>query len=591
MARMRDGTPAIVAAIAVVAVLVGAAAGYFLRAPDVPLAMPGFAFDVAVPGKQIDAGSLALSPDGSHLAFRIRATDGTSEIWVRRFGEPAARPVQGTRDGRGSKPFWSPDGRYLGFFVGNDVWRIPVDGSAAQRIATAPNPPRGGTWGADDVVLLGTEGGPIYRIEAGGGTPPRAITTVDTAAEDMHVWPVFLPDGKQFVFLADASSDEGHRIRLASVEHGDSKILLSGIRSSPTVDPRGALMVVAQRSQLVSYPFDFKRGTLGRESHLGADRVAAVGDRHETPTTIAAHGILAYQTGATGADLVRIALDDGLTAAVATAERFANPAIAPNGRHVGFDAVQPEGGRLVWIHDLQRGVRTLVSERGVNADSPVWSPNADTLYFAASTGGRWQVYRKAVTGTASPESLGAPPESIDVGPLDCSRDGTYLLVTSLFRAGRRDLYLLPLDRPDAQWKQWAGDATPDGARFSPDSRWIAYTSTSSGRSEVYVSAVGDPSHRVQISSSGGTAPVWSPNADRLFYRSLSDQLMAVSVDRSGGALQTGAPQTRFDLHSASGASQRNVFDVTPDGKSILVVRRMSSEDVTIHVRTGVPRAR
>ncbi|HVL69584.1 MAG TPA: LpqB family beta-propeller domain-containing protein [Vicinamibacterales bacterium] len=592
--RRRTLPPSVIAAIVVVALLSGGAAGRFALGPRAAPAPPEFAFAFGVPGRQIVRGSLALSPDGSHVAFRVRLPEGASEIWLRAIRDPAARALPGTRDLQHGRPFWSPDSRHLGFFVGSDVWRVNVDGTSPRRIATAPLMPRGGAWGAGDVILFGTEGGAIFRIDAGGGSPPLAVTTVDEAGEEMHAWPAFLPDGRQFVFLTDGTSDEAHRIRLASTAHGASKILLTGIRSSPAIDPRGALLVV-ERGQLMAYPMNFATGTIRAEASLVADGVLPVGDRHDTPSAIAANGVLAYQRAMAGSDLARASLESGAVEAVTQAPdwHFGNPAISPDGRHVAFDAFSSsEGtGRLLWTYDFERGIRTLMSEREYLADSPVWAADSATLYFNSNKDGAWKIYRKAVTGTGTPELVGSPADARDVSVLHCSRDGKYVLAAALFAGGNWDLFLLPLES-ERGWKPWmATPAAEAVGRFSPDSRWIAYTSSASGPTEVYVSAVEDPSNRLQISAAGGTNPVWTPDGTGILYRSLTDDLMSVTIDLTGRTPRSTAPRALFPLSSAVDTLSRSVFDIAPDGRSIVIVRRPVDEDATIHVRSGVPPGR
>jgi eukaryotic-like serine/threonine-protein kinase len=248
-------------------------------------------------------------------------------------------------------------------------------------------------------------------------------------------------------------------------------------------------------------------------------------------------------------------------------------------------------GRLIWIHDLQRGVRTLVSERGSLADGPVWSANGEALYSNANLDGIWKIYRKTATGSGAPDLVGIPAGARDVSVLDASRDGRYLLATAVAGSESWDLYLLPLDRPEAGWTAWA--STPgaeNSGRFSPDSRWIAYASTVSGVSEIYVSAVDDPWNRWQISSNGGLEPVWAAEGRRILYRTPADRLMAVDVELSAQGVRPGPPQSLFELHSVGDWSPRNVFDVMPDG-TLLVVRRPAAYDATIHVRTAVPLGR
>jgi hypothetical protein len=375
------------------------------------------------------------------------------------------------------------------------------------------------------------------------------------------------------------------------VDGGGSTILLSGVRSSPAIDSRGALLIV-QRGQLMAHPLDLARGTLGRDAVVLADGLVGVGDRHDMPAVMAG-GVLAFQRVALGGDLVRLRPDGSIADVVSTADRVRSPMVSPDGQRVAVDVTEPVdgAGRLIWIHDLQRGVRTLVSERGSLADGPVWSANGEALYFNANLDGIWKIYRKTATGSGAPDLVGIPAGARDVSVLDASRDGRYLLATAVAGSESWDLYLLPLDRPENGWTAWA--STPgaeNSGRFSPDSRWIAYASTVSGVSEIYVSAVDDPWNRWQISSNGGLEPVWAAEGRHILYRTPADRLMAVDVELAAQGVRPGPPQRLFELHSVGDWSPRNVFDVMPDG-TLLVLRRPAAYDATIHVRTAVPLGR
>ena len=349
------------------------------------------------------------------------------------------------------------------------------------------------------------------------------------------------------------------------------------------------VQVVADRNQLISYAFDFGRGTIARESQVVADAIIPSGDRHELPAAIDSTGILVCQRIGAGGEFVQIGLDGTVQRTMAGADRFRSPAVSPDGTRIAFDMMPHSdgAGRLVWIHDLQRGVRTLISERGELSDSATWSADGQTVYFTGNRDG-WKALRKAASGAGAPEMLGAPPGSKDMTVLDVAGDGRYLLVTTLVAQANWDLYLLPLNEPNAKWTPWASTpASESGARFSPDSRWIAYVSTASGSNEIYVSPLDDPSHRWQISSNGGVDPVWTTDGTRVPSRAPTDDLMSAEVVVSKGEVRAGAPRRLFDLRSVGDWSPRNVYDVLPDGKSIVVLRRLTTEDGTIHVKTGV----
>jgi len=564
------------------ALVVGAALGRFAFAP--PAARPrAFEFDVTVPDQRIEMGSLALSPDGSMLAFAARDGEGERRLWVRGMDSVDARVLPGTAGAR--YPFWSPDGKEIAFFSDNRLLRIALDGAAARPIGLVHDP-MGGSWGADDVILVGNASGPLRTVSASGGKPPTEVTALDEGVEDAHVWPGFLPDGEHFVFLADASTDEGHRIHLGELQGGPTKILKKGIRSQPVLDPSGRLLVV-ELGQLLAYPFDLGSGTLGEQSVLIATKVYTMGTQHHAPFT-AGPGTLAFQSGSADMELLLLDFEGRAIRKLTDPDRIGNPAISSDGRRVSFEIFTDTPERLVWVQDLERGVRTPVSQRGNMADSSTWGADGETVYFDANPGGDWDVYRKAVSGGGEPERLESPAES-DITVLDASPDGRWLLTGILRGEDRNDLVLHDLDPAKGDWIEWSSGPFDDNfGSFSPDSRWIAYTSDASGRTEVYVAPVtGGPSvRRFQISSGGGYEPRFSPDGGKIFYRSARDEWMSAEIEVSGDRVDAKTPQALFSLAAVDLPWVRNFVEVMPDGSGFIAVHPVGSNETAIRVRTG-----
>ncbi len=565
---------------AILALVAGVALGRFVFAPNVPPAR-AFEFDVTLPGQRIETGSLALSPDGSMLAFAARDKDGQRHLCVRSMDSIEARVFPGTAGAL--HPFWSRDGKEIGFFIENQLLRIALDG-AARPIGLIPDP-LGGSWGANDVILVGSSSGPIRKVAASGGRPPVAVTEIDKGVEDTHVWPAFLPDGKQFVFLADASSDEGHRIRLGDLDGGPTRILKKGVRSQPIIDPAGRLLL-AELGQLVAYPLDLRSGGLQDQSVLLATKVYPLTAHHQAPFSAAAGETLAFQNGSGDMELVLLDFEGHVIRKLTDPDRIGNPAISPDGRRVSFEIFTDTRERLVWVQDLERGVRTAISQRGNAADSSAWGADGETVYFDANPGGKWDVYRKAVSGGGEPEPLGSPAQS-DITMMDTSADGRWMLTTILTVENKNDLVLHDLATAKGAWIEWCKSPfEEDFGSFSPDSRWIAYTTDASGRKEVFVAPVaGGPSaRRFQISSGGGFEPRFSPDGKKIYYRSARDEWMSADLDMSGDRIDAKTPRALFSLVAVDLPWVRNVVDVMPDGSGFLAVRPVGSNETAIRVR-------
>ncbi len=589
---VEDGGPAAVAAparpsriwigAAAAALAAGLAIGRFALAPKA-VPPPPYEFEITIPGQQIDTAGFALSPDGRRLVAVTRDAAGKHQLSLRDMNSVDARILPGTQGA--SFPFWSPDGREIGFFADDRLLRIALDGAAPRIVGPVPGP-AGASWGADDVILVGNTSGPIRKVQASGGKPPEPITKLEPGVETTHVWPVFLPDGRRFLFLADASSDDGHRIYLADLGGAPARILRKGIRSQPVVDPSGRLLL-GQQGQLVAFPLDFARGTLGETATLITSQVYPLGNIHAAPFSAAADGTLAFQTGSPETEIAFADRTGTVTRTLGATERFGNPVISPDGKRVAFEIFADGAERLVWEQDIERGVRTAISFRGAMADSAVWSPDGGSLYFDSNRGGQWEAYRKTVDG-GEPEKLGAPPGE-DLAVLDISPDGRWLLASNEAGDMKYDLYVRELGASKGEWSAWAsGPFVEDRGVFSRDSRWIAYTTDASGRTEVYIAPrEGGPKVRNwQISAEGGTDPHFSRDGRTLYYRSPSSECMAVDVDLSGGTVRAGTPRSLFKMPAVDLPYVRNLIDVLPDGSGFVLLRPAHEGRSAVRIRTG-----
>jgi hypothetical protein len=545
---------------------------------------PAFLFEVVDSTRTVTTGSMALSPDGVHLVYQRMAAGGSPELLVRRLDRQGSRVLPGTWGGR--LPFWAADGSAVGFFIGNGVSRVGLDGGAAVHVATLPDRPMGGTWNAAGVILAGTNRGGLYRIPAAGGAPQQ-ITALDHGVEDAHVWPAFLPDGEHYVFLADASTDEGHRLTLGALGEQKSQVLRTNLRSALLVDPGGALLFVDD-AQLFALPFDFRKRTITGPQVLVEDEVQALGLRHEIAITISGNGVMALQRGSDDALIVRMPLDGAPETVVATPDRYRNLRVFGDGRRIAYEVQVSGRERLIWVLDLERGARSLVSARGAVSDSPTWSADGEWIYFGSRGEAHWTVFRKRVQGGGEPELFGAPDSTRDVSVLDCSPDGRWLLASVDVAGAGVGLYLADLAHDRPTWKRWlTARMEDDFARFSPDGRWIAFQSNASGQIEVYVAPLeGGPAVRQwMVSVSGGQDPAWSPDGTRIYYRNPTQGLVSVPIAVVADRIEVGAPQPHFDLHPPQVGYLRNAYDPTPDGKAVLAVRATGTSP-PIRVRTG-----
>ena len=564
------------AAAVVVALLLGSVAGFLLHRPNSPAASirtvigppPNAAFRLTDDA----AGPPVLSPDGGTLAFTASDQQGKNGLWVRSMNSVEARALAGTDSA--IFPFWSPDSRSVGFFVDGKLKTIDVNGGSEVVVCDALLG-RGGTWAANGVIVFSPGPiGPLMQVSASGGSPVE-ITKVDPQKHSSHRWPFSLPDGKHFLYLAlnhDRTQSANDAIYYASLDGRENKLLLHTQSSAVYAD---GFLLFSRGDQLMTQPFDPANGTLSGEAQAVAKGVISDATTWHTDVSAADNGVLVFGSGGSG-DVQLVWLDRkgnqvGVAADKFTSLRFAT--ISPQGDRVALQI--DSGTNDIWVLDPARGVRTRLTFGPVSNNSPVWSADGKWLSYFSLRDRKSTIYRKPSDGSGTEELL--LTDDRGVYPTDWSRDGKTLIYQRGPLGGPFDLWLLPLEgeRKPRMLLAHAGDG-----RLSPDGHWLAYDSIESGSAEVYVVPFGGGEGKWQVSPNGGYLPLWSGDGKELHYLDGTSSIQAVPVKPAGAALQFGAPQT---LVSRLTILSIPFFDVTPDGKKILVARvaQQVSPSVTV----------
>jgi Tol biopolymer transport system component len=519
---------------------------------------------------------LALSPDGRRVAFTARDNTGNVTLWVRELDSLEARQLPGT-DGAWS-PFWSPDSNSLAFGVGRVLKRIDLAGGPARTLCEADGPVGLGTWNADGVIVFGTRAvGPLRRVPASGGVPV-AVTKLE--GETFHSFPVFLPDGRRFVFFRGSSDRDRQGIYVGSIDltpeqQSTSRLLPADLGPVQFVSGDSGSRLLYLRGQTVmSQRFDAERVVLSGEPSQIVERVGSTGS---FGFFSAVRDVLAYRTGPAAATVTgqltwfdrksRSLETSGPPTAYSTQPGAL--ALSPDAATVAV-AVAPTLRADLWLYDLARKISTRFTFLDVQDNFPVWSPDAARMVFGSNREGRFDLYVKDVRATSDEVLLLASP--VNKTPTDWTRDGRLLFVANAFPTGP-DIWVLPVDNPGAAMPLLASQFAESDGRLSPDGRWLAYVSNESGRNEVYLrSFTAGADGRIavgatwQVSPAGGASPRWRADGRELFYRVANDAVMVVDVTVTDGAVRTGTPQPLFT--PAAGAIN---WDVTPDGQRILVV--------------------
>ncbi|HXO41684.1 MAG TPA: protein kinase [Thermoanaerobaculia bacterium] len=519
------------------------------------------------------APGLAVSPDGRQLAF-VAGAQGRREIWVRPLAALEARRLPGTEGAR--FPFWSPDGRSLGFFANGKLMRVDLAGGAAQPLASA-NDGRGGAWSRTGVILFApTPIAAIHRVPASGGAD-EVVTRLDkTRNESDHRWPVFLPDGRHFVYLARASVPEDHALVVGSLDGPEARVLVKGLQSSIAFAASSGYLLYVRERTLVAQPFDPDRLRFTGEPVPLAQAVDPIGEG--TPGTayafFAADGsTLAYRAG------VRVIsqptwFDRGgreLGRAGPPGD-FDEPALSPDGRDVALDRNDEHLTSAVWRLDLERGALSRLSFGAGSALAPAWSPDGSRVAYTCAQ--LRSLCLRVASGAGNEEVL----LTSDAAKLvdDWSPDGRFLLYEEVSRKTTTDLWLLPLagERRPALYLQTPFDETH--ARFSPDGRFVAYPSNESGRDEVYVQTFPAAGGKWQISTDGGDQAQWRADGKELFFLGLDRKLRAVAVKTDHG-FEPGMQRVLFEARTTvpAGLASRASYAVSGDGQRFLVDKVVS----------------
>jgi Tol biopolymer transport system component len=528
-----------------------------------------------------NAGPVAVSPDGRKIAY-LAAGAGRPMLYVRAIDGILASPLPGTEDSR--FPFWSPDSRTLGFFSEGKLKRTDVAaGGSPATICDAPNP-RGGTWSRDGVILFEPDTQvPIYRVAATGGTP-IPVTKIAASDYSTHRWPVFLPDGKHFLYLA---ADHGHPqsektgVFFASLDGKENRRLVHTL--SEALYCSGNLLFLRENS-LLAQPFDPSAGRF-----LGDPTPVAEGVEFDLSTwhgvfSVSEGNILAYQPGAFGASTRLIWYDRAgkVLGTLGGVENFAGDVrISPDGRRVAAAAGDPVSDVLIF--DVASGVKTRLTFSPSFNVAAAWSFDGAQILFSSSRqkSGRVSVYIKPSGGTA-PEQALLPDSTVDHVSDDWSRDGRYIAfneTTGGIGRGSK-IWLLPLfgDRkPYPLLSEHGGDES--WSVFSPDSRWVAFDEFTSGAPKIFVVPARGPGGKWQVSTAGGYRPRWRGDGREIYYIGPDLTLMAAEVDGTGSEFHVGSVKPLFRTHAVSNPAY--AYDVTPDGQRFLINSLEAEESTPI----------
>jgi Tol biopolymer transport system component len=516
------------------------------------------------------ARDMTVAPNGHTVAVAgKKESERTSALWLYEVGGREWRSLSETEGA--NFPFWSPDGKSLGFFADGKLKKLDLGGGSVQAICDAPSG-RGGTWNKDGVIVFTPSGqlnDGLYRVPASGGTPTRVTMPDASHGENSHRWPMFLPDGKHFLYLAAnvSGQTDPDAIYVGALDSNEKKLVTKATGNAAYAPP-GYLLYYREKT-VFAQRFDANKLELWGEAVPLVTDVAYLPRIARAVYAASDGGLLVAQSGS-GVSLSRLVWYDrkgNETGAVGKPDVYGNVALAPSGKMVALDKTDTGSQNTdVWTYDLQRDTMKRLTFDPAIDSTPLWSPDGTRLLFASSRGHLFGLYVKNADGAEEekPMALEASDKA-DKYPSDWSRDGKFILY-------ERGTELWITATPELKTRAFVKvPATAKTGQFSPDGKWVAYASSESGKWEIYVTSFPEALGKWQVSSAGGTQPRWRGDGKELFYLASDGKMMAVPVT-TGASFDAGAPAVLFQANARElvATSERVTYDVTKDGQRFLI---------------------
>jgi Tol biopolymer transport system component len=527
----------------------------------------------------------AISPGGRRLAFVASDESGRKLIWVRALDSVAAEPVAGTQGA--AELFWSPDGQSIGYV--DDV-------SQLRRVDLAHPSPQtickdafygGASWNRDGVVLFVHRSRSLYRVPASGGMPSLVVPLDESRQDFALLSPQFLPDGRHFLFFVLSQDAAATGTYVGSLDSSERKLVLSNDLVALFAPP-GYLLFVREET-LLAQPLDAQHLVITGDPVPVAAPVGAA-DYFMGFFSVSGTGVLTYRPP-TQSQLLWFDRGGARIGQMAAPEGSRNPELTPDGTRASFEVADRRGHRDIWIADLARQTTSRLTTGSLGGSDPVWSPDGRRIAFTAyNPGDQTGVYVADSRAAGEGQPIIRWKHCEDY-PTSWAPDGRTIIVNRWCPGSRGDLWLLSLSGDPELRPLLATDFQEAGAQFSPNGRWVSYTSDESGRWEIYVRPTGGGAARWQVSDNGGLDARWRGDGKELFYLSPDRRLMSVEVNRGGPEFECGRPRPLFQTNAAGPfiLGQRFNYDVTPDGERFLINTDTGGPDSSaIHVIVNWP---
>ena len=556
---VRDVAPWAVAGLAT-----GLALWASLRARPEPPARPVARFPLVLPPSaplaEFSAGpTVAFSPDGSRIIYVSSASTG-NQLFSRRLDQLDPVPLAGTQNAR--NPFFSPDGRWVAYFSGSKLYKLPLGGGPAAVVADVPGVAFGATWGTTDTIVFRLEKA-LMKVAAAGGAPQLLLQS-DTSRGESYMFPHYLPDAKALLL----------QIRTKGVDRLGVLTLATGKLTrfeQPGSNPRyvssGHVVVATRSGTLLALPFDASRLELTGSGVPVADGLV-VGPGGGARMGMSRDGAFAYVSGPVALrELVMVDRAGRARVLPAGPQAYIAPRVSPDGRQIAVEVAELDlVNSDVWVYDMAQHTRTRLTF-DQSAHRPIWTPDGRRIVYSRGQFGQGDLYWIPADGSGPAELLLVAPEDQWAG--DVTPDGRTLLFRSGGGGPVRSIHTLSLQGPRTAQPFLANQFDNHSPSLSPDGHWVASVSNESGRLEVYVRPFPGSGGRWQVSLGGGSEPVWAPNGRELFYRNGTKMMVAAIALHP--TFTVGTRRELFEGNYVNDPVYRS-YDVTRDGQAFVMVR-------------------
>jgi eukaryotic-like serine/threonine-protein kinase len=565
----------------VAAVLVAVTGWLATREPERRVVRLGVAFPKDQAMRPANTRRFNISPDGKRVVYVGPDSAGT-QLWVRELDGLSARPIPGTYNAQA--PFFSPDGLSVGFITANggDVRTVPISGGPTITLVRDSAAAWGADWGADGNIYFTTIRGRIGRVSASGGKMETLSTPDTLAGQTEHDWPQLLPGGRHVLVQIWRQSISDTQLGVLDIESGKTTPVTDG--AFGRLLPNGDLVFATFNGALSVAPLDIKAATLSGPAVGIVDGVQVDPLSGSAAFAVSENGTLIYALGnSAGRDRVVWMDRSGKMEPVDSTWRgqFNTLALSPDGRRLAISLFSSEGEQ-VWMKELPRGPLTRITTGPGSNYRPTWSPDGRMIAYISIGAGRRGVYQIRADGGTPPESLYSHPKNIDEA--EWSPDGRTLVIRVGSGGGAdRDIFAVANAGRGAATPLVASRFEEFGMDVSPDGKWLAYSSSESGRSEVFVRPFADPgAFRVQVSVEGGDEATWSRSGRELFYRTRRGEMIAAEI-QPGAAFSVKSRRALFANPALGADPYHRAYDVSPDDRRFIMIDRPIGEATDIVV--------